>query len=139
MNIIYDLIIVGGGPAGITAGIYAARHNLKTLLVAKAFGGQMARKTVAIENYTGFEEISGFELIQKFERHLKKQKIDIEIDEVIMLEKENDNFIASTERKKQFFSKAVIVATGADPRPLEIPGEEEFIGRGVSYCVAFLR
>lgn len=130
----FDLIIIGGGPAGITAGIYAARQNLKTLLITKEFGGQVARKAVSIENYTGFEEISGIDLIQKFEGHLKKQKIDIIKDEVIKLKKEGDIFIVSTKDKKDFESKTVIISSGSDPRPLEVPGEKEFIGRGVSYC-----
>lgn len=131
---IYDLIIIGGGPAGITAGIYATRQNLKTLLITKEFGGQVARKAVSIENYTGFEEISGIDLIQKFESHLKKQKISIEKDEVIKLKKEGSIFKVSTRNSKVFESKTVIVSSGADPRPLEVPGEKEFIGRGVSYC-----
>jgi len=131
---LYDLIIVGGGPAGITAGIYSARQNLKTLLITKEFGGQVARKAVNIENYTGFEEISGSDLIQKFENHLKRQKIDIEINEVIKLKKDKDIFIVSTKDGKSFESKAAIVASGGDPRPLEVPGEKEFIGRGISYC-----
>jgi len=131
---LYDLIIIGGGPAGITAGIYAARQNLKTLLITKEFGGQVGRKAVNIENYTGFEEISGIDLIQKFENHLKKQKIYIEKDEVIKLKKEGDTFIVSTRSSRVFESKTVIISSGADPRPLEVPGEKEFIGRGVSYC-----
>ena len=133
---LYDLIIVGGGPAGVSAGIYASRQKLNTLLITKSFGGQMSRKAVAIENYPGFEKISGFELIQKFEEHLKKQKIQIEIDTVREIKKNNDNFFVSTSSKKEFQSKTVLIASGADPRPLEIPGEKEFIGKGVSYCVA---
>lgn len=133
---IFDLIIVGGGPAGITAGIYAARQKLNTLLITKGFGGQMARKAVPIENYPGFETISGLELMQKFETHLRKHKIDIEIDSVKEIKKEGKEFSVSTAAKKQFKAKTVIIASGADPRPLEVPGEKEFIGRGVSYCVA---
>lgn len=134
MKNIYDLIIIGGGPAGITAGIYAARQKLNTLLITKVFGGQVARKAVAIENYPGFEEISGLELIQKLEKHLRKQKIDIERDEVGKLKKKNNHFIVTTKSKNKFESKTVIIASGADPRPLEVPGEKEFIGRGLSYC-----
>jgi len=130
----YDLIIIGGGPAGITAGIYAARQKLNTLLITKSFGGQIARKAVAIENYPGCEEISGLELIQKFEKHLRRQKINIEKDSVIKVKKIGEIFLVNTESKKEFKSKAVIVASGADPRPLEVPGEKKFIGRGVSYC-----
>jgi len=130
----YDLIIIGGGPAGITAGIYAARQKLNTLLITKAFGGQVARKVVAIENYPGFEEISGLELIQKLEKHLRKQKIDIERDEVTKLKKIGNHFFVQTKSKNRFQSKAVIVASGADPRPLEVEGEKKYIGRGLSYC-----
>jgi len=130
----YDLIIIGGGPAGITAGIYAARQKLNTLLITKAFGGQVARKVVAIENYPGFEEISGLELIQKLEKHLRKQKIDIERDEVTKLKKIGNHFFVQTKSKNRFQSKAIIVASGADPRPLEVEGEKKYIGRGLSYC-----
>jgi thioredoxin reductase len=70
MKAIYDLIIIGGGPAGISAGIYSARQRLNTLLITKNFGGQVARKAVGIENYPGFKEISGLELIKKFTEHL---------------------------------------------------------------------
>jgi len=130
-----DLIIIGGGPAGITAGIYAARQKLNTLLITKDFGGQVARKAVGIENYPGFEEISGMELIQKFEKQLRKQKIDIERDEAKNVKKNGEKFIVTTKSKNKFESKAVILATGTDPRLLEVLGEKEFLGRGVSYCV----
>jgi len=132
---IYDVIIIGGGPAGVAAGIYAARQKLETLLITKSFGGQMARKAVAIENYPGFAEISGFELVQKFEKHLKKQKIDIEKNTVRKVKKNGQTFSVLTKDKKQFQSKAVIIASGADPRLLEVPGEKKFIGHGVSYCI----
>ncbi|MBU2578494.1 FAD-dependent oxidoreductase, partial [Patescibacteria group bacterium] len=131
---IYDLIIIGGGPAGITAGIYAARQKLNTLLITKSFGGQIARKAVAIENYPGFEKISGLELIKRLEKHLRKQKIDIERDEVTKLKKIGNRFFVQTKSKHRFQSKAVIVASGADPRPLEVEGEKKYIGRGLSYC-----
>lgn len=132
---VYDLIIIGGGPAGMAAGIYATRQKLNTLLITKDFGGQLARKAVMIENYPGFEEISGMELIKKFEKHLRKQKIDIERDEVTKLKKIRDYFLVTTKSKQKFEAKAVIITSGADPRPLEVPGEKEFIGRGLSYCV----
>jgi len=135
LSFMYNLIIIGGGPAGITAGIYAARQKLNTLLITKSFGGQVAKKAVMIENYPGFEEISGQELILRFEKHLRKQKIDIERDEVIKIKKIEKNFFIFTKSKNQFQAKAVIVTAGADPRPLEVPGEKEFIGKGVSYCV----
>ncbi len=131
---LYDLIIIGGGPAGITAGIYAARQKIKTLLITKDFAGQIARKAIGIQNWPGFEEISGLDLIKKFETHLKKQEIDIEIDEARKVEKVGNRFLIHTKAKNTIKAKAVIVASGADPRPLEISGEKEFIGRGVSYC-----
>ena len=132
---LYDLIIIGGGPAGITAGIYAARQKINTLLVTKSFGGQISRKAMAIENYPGLEGVSADELIQRFENQLKKQKVDIEIDEVIELKKKGNIFLVKTKNKKSFESKTVIIASGADPQSLEAVGEKEYIGRGVSYCV----
>lgn len=136
MENIYDLIIIGGGPAGMTAGIYAARQKLKTLLITKNFGGQMAKKAVNIENYPGFENISGLDLIQSFEKHLKSHEIDIEINTVKAVKKSGDVFSLTTSDKQEFYSKSVIAASGADPRPLEVEGEKEFIGKGVSYCVS---
>ena len=136
MENIYDLIIIGGGPAGMTAGIYTARQKLKTLLITKDFGGQMAKKVVHIENYPGFEKISGQELIKSFEKHLRSHKIDIEINAVKAVKKDNGVFTLMTADRKEFKSKTVIIASGADPRPLEVEGEKEFIGKGVSYCVS---
>jgi len=135
-NNIYDLIIIGGGPAGMTAGIYAGYQRLKTLLITKNFGGQINRKAVTIENYPGLGEISGAELIKSFEKHLKRFPVEILNDTVVKVKKENETFTVLTgEGKKEFQAKVVIVASGADPRPLEVLGEKEFIGRGVSYCV----
>ena len=130
----HDLIIIGGGPAGMTAGIYAARLGLKSLLITKSFGGQIAKKAVDIENYPGFGKISGLELTKKMEEHLRSFEIDIEMDEARKIEKKNNNFLISTKGKKEFQAKTVILASGVDPRPLDIPGEKEFIGKGVSYC-----
>lgn len=131
----YDLIIIGGGPAGITAGIYAAREKLNTLLITKNFGGQINRKAVSIENYLGFPKISGLDLIKKFENHLRKFPIEIIFGTVTKVKRKKGTFIILSENKKQFYSKALIIASGVDPRPLEVPGEKEFIGKGVSYCV----
>jgi thioredoxin-disulfide reductase len=133
---VYDLIIIGGGPAGITAGIYAGRQRMKTLLITKEFGGQMAKKATEVCNYPGFEEISGVELIEKFVSHLEKQEsVEIKFTEVEKIEKESDIFTITTIETEKIKSKTVIVATGADPRPLEAVGEKEFIGKGVGYCV----
>lgn len=134
MKKIYDLIIIGGGPAGITAGIYGARQKLNTLLITKNFGGQIAKKTVDIENYPGFDRVSGMELVKNFEKHLRKFKVDIERDSVVKIKKVANFFFVFTESKHKFQAKAIIVASGADPRFLKVPGEKNFIGRGVSYC-----
>jgi len=129
----YDLIIIGGGPAGITAGIYAARKKLKTLLLSKNFIGQVGT-AFWIENYPGFEKILGQDLIQKFLSHLKKFEIEIGQAGVKKIRKVKNLFIVQTEEKKNYLSRAVILASGRDPRPLEVPGEKKLIGRGVSYC-----
>lgn len=118
----------------MTAGIYASRLGLKTLLITKNWGGQVARKAVDIENYPGFEKISGPELVKRMEQHLGGQDVEIVMDEVIKVEKKGINFLVRTENKKELSSKSLILATGADPRPLEVPGEKEFIGKGISYC-----
>lgn len=131
---IYDLIIIGGGPAGVTAGIYAGRQKLKTLLITKEIGGQLVKKAVDIENYPGFPKISGHELANKFREHLKNFKVEIELDEVSKIEKSEDNFLVFTKNEKVFQGLTVIIASGADPRPLEVEGEKEFLGKGVSYC-----
>jgi len=134
--ILYDLIIIGGGPAGMTAGIYASRQKMKTLLITKDFGGQIARKTIAIENWPGDIKISGKELIKNFREHIESCEIEIlKQDKVLKVIKKNGIFEVKVGGNKKFSSKSVIIATGADPRPLEIPGEKEFIGKGVSYCV----
>ncbi len=131
----YDLIIIGAGPAGMTAGIYAARQKIKVLLVTKDFGGQITRKAVTIKNYPGFKEIAGMELIKKFKDHLlSEESVEIKIGEVDKIEKEGDSFNVFLSGKENFSAKAVIIASGADPRPLEVPGEKDFIGKGVSYC-----
>jgi len=134
MQNIYDLIIIGGGPAGITAGIYAARKKLKTLLLTKDFLGQVG-KTGQVDNYLGFPEISGMKLMKEFEKHLNKFAVKIKKgDKITKVEKSGQNFLVKTGRGNEFLGRTIVIATGADPRPLEIPGEKEFIGRGVSYC-----
>ena len=119
----------------MTAGIYAGRQKLNTLLITKSFGGQMTRKAVNIENWPGLAEISGLDLIQKFTNHLKKQPVEIFEDSAVKIAKKNKIFSLLTKKRKKFQSAAVIVASGADPRPLEVLGEKKFIGKGVSYCV----
>jgi len=128
----YDVVIVGGGPAGITAAIYTARRLLKTLVITKEPGGQIV-KTSDIENYPGFDLISGPELAKKFISQAKKFGAEIVFDEVLRLDEKNSDFIISG-RKKNYRSKSLILAFGKVPRKLNIPGEEEFKGKGISYC-----
>ena len=130
----YDLIIIGAGPAGVSAAIYAARQKLNLLVISREMGGQIAKKAVDIENYPGFDKISGPELIKTFEKQLETNGVEIVFDEVLKVEKPADKFIVSTELGDKYESLSVVVATGADPRPLEAEGEKEFIGKGVSYC-----
>lgn len=130
----YDLVIVGGGPGGMTAGIFGKRLGLKVLLITKEFGGQMAKKTVPIENYPGFESISGLDLIERMKNQVLRFKVETKLDEVTKVEKENEEFLVLTKGGEIFKGKAVILATGASPRRLSVPGEKEFLGKGVSYC-----
>ena len=130
----YDLIIIGGGPAGITAGIYAARKKIKTLLLVRDFVGQVG-KISEIENWPGEEMISGMDLMKKLSNHLKKFEIEIKDgEEVLKLSKDEDNFRIETKKGSQILSKSIIVASGRTQRRLGVPGEEEFEGRGVSIC-----
>lgn len=128
-----DIIIVGGGPAGITAGIYSARKNLNGLLLTDDFIGQLGNAGV-IENWPGEKEIMGPELIANFREHLEDYDTEIKEEKVAEIMKKDDFFEVRSENTT-YKSKAVIVATGRNPRPLKIPGEKEFVGKGVSYCV----
>lgn len=130
----YDVIIIGSGPGGLTAGIYCPRYGLKTLIIEKmAPGGQM-NLTEKIENYPGFDEpINGYELSMKMENQAKKFGAEIEYGEVI--EAELDGKIKKVKTDNAVYeAKAILIATGAAPRNLNVPGEKEFTGRGVSYC-----
>ncbi len=129
----YDLIIIGGGPAGLTAAVYAARKKMNTLLLTKELGGQLMW-TKEIENYMGYQFISGPELMGKFEEQVKRFAVTIQYEEVNgFVVNQDGTFLIKTE-EKEYQSKTVILATGKRPRGLDIPGEKEFIGRGVSYC-----
>lgn len=131
---IYDLIIIGAGPAGVTAAVYAARQKMNLLVISKDMGGQIAKKAVDIENYPGFDKISGPDLIKVFEEQLKTNKVEIVFDEVLKIVKDGNIFKVSTAGDENYEAKTVIITTGGDPRPLEAEGEKEFIGKGVSYC-----
>ncbi|MFA5886848.1 MAG: FAD-dependent oxidoreductase [Patescibacteria group bacterium] len=129
----YDLIIIGSGPAGMTAGIYAARREMKTLIIGREVGGQLVWAS-EIENYPGFNKINAFELIDKIKQQTLGCGVEFKDDEVKRIEKTvRGTFLLYTGRES-FEAKAVIVAIGLSPRRLAVPGEVEFNGRGVSYC-----
>ena len=130
----YDLLIVGGGPAGLTAGMYATRGGLRTVLIEKLAPGGQAASTFMIENYPGFPEgIPGPELSQAMENQAKRFGLEIINGEIEQLISQGHLWEIIQEGNK-FIGKAVIVATGVNPVKLGIPGEEELTGRGVSYC-----
>ncbi len=129
----YDVIIIGSGPAGMTAGIFAARREMKTLIIGKEVGGQVVWAS-EIENYPGFSKISSFELIDRMRQQTLGCGVEMKEDEIQKIEKTADgNFLLYTGRET-FESKTVIVAMGLSPRRLAVPGEVEFNGKGVSYC-----
>ena len=129
---IYDLIIIGSGPTGITASIYAARKKLNFMVISKDVGGQVIISST-VDNYTGYQEISGAELVKKFDEHLKQFKFDFKMNEVKKIEKTNGNFLIKIDTQ-DFQSKTLIIATGAKPKMLNAKGEVEFKNRGVTYC-----
>ncbi len=128
----YELIIIGGGPAGITAAIYAARKEIKTLLISKDFIGQTGLAG-EIENWPGEKNILGPQLMEKFQDHLNDYDLEILEEKVLTVEKK-DSFLVKTENQ-ELQSKTIIVASGRKPRSLNIPGEKKFVGKGISYCV----
>jgi len=130
---IYDLMIIGAGPAGMTAGVFAARKGLKTVLISKDLGGQV-NWTTDIENYMGFEEIDGQALMEKFQDKVKETKLEEKLTEVKSLKKEGELFKAWTVDGTEYQSKTVLVSTGKHPKTLNVPGEAEFRNKGVSYC-----
>ena len=133
-NKIYDLIIIGGGPAGLTAAIYAKRSLLKILILEKSFLGGKLNKTGEIENYPGFALIKGPDLAEKISQQAQRYEIDWQFEEAIELEKKKDVFFVKTRKEKEFWARAVIVASGAIENKLEVKGEEEFMNKGVSCC-----
>jgi len=130
----YDLMIIGGGPAGLTASVYAARKQLNTLLISVDIGGQV-NKTLGIENYMGYQFIEGPELIDKFQTQMSRFPLDQKIgDTVSRLEKIDGGFEAISQAGEKYQAKTVIYAAGKSPRKLNVPGEAELTTKGVTYC-----
>src|SRR5438045_2753285 len=121
----YDLIIIGAGPAGVSAGIYAARQRLNILILSKDLGGQVAKKAVDIENYPGFEKISGLELVELYKKQIKDNELEVMTEEVVSIKKDT-HFTVETKSGKSFEAIAVINTSGAKSKLINVPGEEEF-------------
>ena len=128
----YDIIIIGAGPGGLTAGIYAGRQGTKNLIIDRYLAGGIGREVPEMENYPGFDNISGLELIGKMKEQAIKNTELHEQENVLEISKE-DKFIVKTD-KNTYQSKTIILATGSSHRHLNAKGEEEFKGKGVSYC-----
>lgn len=130
----YDLAIIGAGPAGLTAGIYAARAKVKTVVIERAAAGGKVLTADKIENYPGFPEpVSGIELISRMEAQTRRLGVAFETADIAAVSREGDRFRLRT-MKEDIEVRAVVLATGSGPKPLGVPGEERLRGRGVSYC-----
>ena len=132
----YDLVIVGGGPAALTAGIYTAREGLSTLIIERAGIGGQAGITEEIENYPGFPEpISGDELARRLRRQAERFEVEVlSAQEVTSLERDGDNWGVKVRSGDEYCCPAVVVATGATYRRLGVPGESDLIGAGIHFC-----
>lgn len=128
----YDIIVLGGGPTAIGCAIYAARFALDVLIIGKVFGGLIAT-THIVENYPGITSVSGTGFVELFREHMQSLNISYITDEINGIEKVDDHFVLHSFFQK-FKASTICIATGSERRKLGIPGEEEFTGRGVSYC-----
>jgi len=133
VNMNYELAIIGAGPAGFSAAIYAVRAGIKTVVIDKGIGGGLGNVSPKIENYPGFESISGMDLMEKMKNHAKKYADFHFNEEVKKIEKSGSEFNIQTD-KQNYSVKAIILCTGTDYRKLNAPGEKELTGKGVSYC-----
>ncbi|MFA4999339.1 MAG: FAD-dependent oxidoreductase [Parcubacteria group bacterium] len=130
----YDLVIIGGGPAGVSAGIYAARKKIKTVVITDSFGGQSAVSR-NIYNWIGTKSISGWELAKSLEEHLRSQEgIEILEDKVSEIIRNNGEFLVKTASGKETETKTILICAGGKHRLLNVAGEEKFIGKGVVFC-----
>ncbi len=130
----YDLIIIGGGPAGLSAAIYGGRARLKTLVINKGTVGGLVNTTRQIANYPGHVDITGPELMKDFKKHAEFFGVEFLRDEVVSVDFSQEIKKIKTKKKKEFAGPAVIIACGSEPRLLNIPGEKKLRGSGVAYC-----
>lgn len=130
----HDIVIIGGGPAGMTAALYALRNGKSAVILEKhGFGGQITYSP-KVENYPGFLQMSGNEFADKFMDQILAQGADAELEKAVSIEKTDDGFAVLTEEGNHFDCKAVIIATGVKHRMLGLPGESELVGEGISFC-----
>jgi NADH-dependent peroxiredoxin subunit F len=130
---IYDVLIVGAGPAGLTAAVYCSRKMLNTIIISENIGGQ-ALESWAIENYMGYRMITGEDLMKKFEDQVRTLNMRLELDRIVKISKEDDLFTIRTISEKILKAKALILAQGNRPKKLGVANEEKFLGRGLSIC-----
>jgi len=128
-----QLVIIGGGPAGISASIYAARKKMDFVLITKEVGGQVI-KAGNIENYLGYAMVDGIILVEKMMEHMRKLGVEPILDEVVDVERLSEGFEVKTASGRSFKTKTILFCTGAEHRRLNVPGEKEYTGRGISYC-----
>jgi alkyl hydroperoxide reductase subunit F len=128
-----QLAIIGGGPAGISASIYAARKKMDFVLITKEVGGQVI-KAGNIENYLGYAMVDGIILVEKMMEHMRKSGVEPILDEVVDVERLSEGFEVRTASGQSFRTKTVLFCTGSEHRRLNVPGEKEYTGRGISYC-----
>ncbi len=129
----HDLIIIGAGPAGLTAAVYAARYKMDQRIITREVGGTAATADTVC-NFPSYDRIKGFELMQKMSAQVEKLSVPITYDGVSSITRSNDHFIITTENGDHYESRKVLYCAGTVHNKLHIPGEEEFLGRGVSYC-----
>ncbi|HEY7544948.1 MAG TPA: FAD-dependent oxidoreductase, partial [Blastocatellia bacterium] len=135
MHETYDILIIGAGPAGLTAGLYGSRSNLKTIILEKGIVGGQLNNTEAIEDYIGFEHIKGPELSTLMENHARKFGVEIRTGvEVKSVRRVGDSFEVKTDDGNTYSATTVIATAGGTASKIGVPGEEAFNGRGVSYC-----
>ena len=130
----YDLIILGAGPAGLAASVYASRYKIKHLVIGNVFDGSLARAHL-IENWPGEKSIKGSELVMKFYEHAKSFGAEIRQEKIVKVDKNKGEFIVKTGLNKIYKSKTILITLGTKHRKLNVSGEKEFLGKGVSYCV----
>ncbi len=130
----YDLIIIGGGPAGLTAAIYGGRAKLKTLVINKGTVGGLVNTTREIVNYPGYGQVSGEDLMKDFKKHVESFGVELLRDQVVRTDFSQEDKIITTKKGNVFSAKAIIIACGSEPRLLDIPGEKRLRGSGVAYC-----